>query len=529
MKLLHQKGLTKRWITNVLSLVIGLVLLTVLFFSLTNFSFYYDIVGRNLTGRMSSVILFFQSYTTGNASDYERGIQIFAEEYEDRNRMEVQFFNTNQELLMTTSGLPPAAEDSALLERDLPQGDPVVVQRRLSSGEPVMQLTFALESRSNDNLPVGYVRIVTSLSEVNRDLWLTVGLLSAIGLIIILISVLSGAYFIKSIVGPVQAINETARQIAMGDFEARIENHSSDEIGQLCNSINNMASELSLSERMQNEFISSVSHELRTPLTAIKGWGETVLAAENDPEVVRKGLDVIIHESERLSNLVEDLLDFSRLQNGQFSFKMEKCDVAAELEEAVLTYTDAANRAGVELIFDEGDEIPLIQADGGRLRQVFINILDNAMKYTPRGGKILADVCTNGGYVTVMISDTGCGIPEEELDRVTAKFYKGKKATRGSGIGLAVADEIVRAHGGMLDISSTERVGTTVTITLPTVPRGEAAAQTGDTLTTDHGESEKTPPPEPVVAQEQTEGKAAGGRTAEDPSSQEDTSYASAD
>ena len=296
-----------------------------------------------------------------------------------------------------------------------------------------------------------------------------------IGLIIVLLTVLSGAYFIKSIVGPVQAINETARQIAMGDFDARIENHSSDEIGQLCRSINNMASELDQAERMKNEFISSVSHELRTPLTAIKGWGETVLAAENDPEVVRKGLDVIISESERLSNIVEDLLDFSRLQNGQFSFKMEKCDVAAELEEAVLTYTDAANRAGVELLFDEGDEIPLIQADGGRLRQVFINVLDNAMKYTPRGGKILADVRLSGGYVTVMISDTGCGIPEEELGKVTAKFYKGKKATHGSGIGLAVADEIVRAHGGMLDISSTERVGTTVTITLPTVPKGAPA------------------------------------------------------
>lgn len=475
MKLLHQKGLTQRWITNVLSLVIALVLVTILFFSVANYTFYYDIVGRNLTGRMSSVILFFQSYTNGNTADYERGVQKFAEEFEGRNHMEVQFFNTSRQLLITTSGLPPAEADGILSERELPQGDPAVVQRRLSSGEPVMQLTFALDSKSNESIPMGYVRLVTSLSDVNRDLWLSVALLSVMGLIVVLISVLSGAYFIKSIVGPVQAINNTARQIAMGDFDARIEHRSSDEIGELCNSINYMAGELDLAERMKNEFISSVSHELRTPLTAIKGWGETVLASENDPEVVRKGLDVIIKESDRLSNIVEDLLDFSRLQNGQFSFQMERCDVAAELEEAVLTYTDAANRAGVELMFDEGEEAVLIKADGGRLRQVFINIIDNAMKYTPRGGKILADVRLNDGLVTVMISDTGCGIPEEELSRVTAKFYKGKKATRGSGIGLAVADEIVRAHGGALDISSTERVGTTVTITLPVVPKEDAS------------------------------------------------------
>ena len=160
MQLLHPKGLTRRWITNVLSMVVALVLLIILFFSIANFNFYYDIIERNLTGQMSSVILFFQGYTTGNAADYERGIQLFAEQYEDRDRMEVQFFDAEQELLMTTSGLPPAAEDSTLLERDLPQGEPSVIQRKLSSGEPVMQLTFVLES--NDDLPVGYVRLVTS-------------------------------------------------------------------------------------------------------------------------------------------------------------------------------------------------------------------------------------------------------------------------------------------------------------------------------------------------------------------------------
>ena len=472
-KLLQQKGLTKRWITNMLSMVVALVLVTILFFSVSSFGYYNDIISRSLTGRMNTVNLFFQGYSTGSAADYERGIQKYVEEYQDRNRVEVQFFDLNRELLITTSGLLPAAQDCLLLEKDIPTGDPVVVQRRLSSGEPVMSLTFLLKS-GDESSPLGYVRLLVSMRVANREVWLTVAMLSGVGLLLILISVLSGVYFIRSIVGPVRKIGETARQIAQGDFAARIENQSSDEIGQLCDSINDMAKELDLAERMKNEFISSVSHELRTPLTAIKGWGETIQESQNDPEVLHKGLDVIINESERLSNIVEDLLDFSRLQNGQFSFKMERCDVAAELEEAVLTYTDAANRAGVELLFDEEEGVPLILGDGNRLRQVFINIIDNAMKYTPRGGKILTDVRQSAEHVIVMISDTGCGIPEEEIDRVTSKFYKGKKATRGSGIGLAVADEIVRAHGGSLELSSTERVGTTVTILLPLMQEGPA-------------------------------------------------------
>ncbi len=465
-EIFRHKGLAQRWLTNVLSLVVALVILVVLCLTTVMSSFYYDIVGRHLVGRMNSAQVFFQSYNIENSVGFEQAVHHFVEEYEERDRMEVQFFNTGRELIMTTSGLLPE-ENTTLPERDLPQGDPGVVQRKLPHGEPIMQLTFSLRSKDESGLPVGYIRMMTSLSQVNRDLWLTALFLSAVGLIVVLISVLSGVYFIRSIVGPVRTIGQTARRIASGDLEVRIENESKDEIGELCNSINYMAEELDSAERMKNEFISSVSHELRTPLTAIKGWGETVQASSNDPEVVQMGLDVIIRESDRLSNIVEDLLDFSRLQNGRFSFTMDKCDVAAELEEAVLTYADVAKRAGVTLTFDEGETVPMLMADGNRLRQVFINVIDNAMKYTPSGGKILADVRGGEEAVTVMISDTGCGIPEEELSRITTKFYKGKNAVRGSGIGLAVAEEIVVAHGGTLEISSTEGVGTTVTVTLP--------------------------------------------------------------
>ena len=159
-------------------------------------------------------------------------------------------------------------------------------------------------------------------------------LLVVAGLFIMLMLTLSGIYFIQSILVPVRQVSQTARQIAQGDFEVRIEKAKDDEIGQLCDAVNDMAGELGAAERMKNEFISSVSHELRTPLTAIKGWAET-LRLGTDPATEAKGMDVIIRESERLSGLVEELLDFSRLQNGRMQLISEKMDILAELDEAV--------------------------------------------------------------------------------------------------------------------------------------------------------------------------------------------------
>ena len=295
-----------------------------------------------------------------------------------------------------------------------------------------------------------------------------VSLIAAIGIVFFFTVCLSGYFFIRSIITPIRKIGATAEQIALGDFDARIEvSNQKDEIGRLCDTINYMAGELASTEKMKNEFISSVSHELRTPLTAIKGWGETVLSSPDDPEITKKGLEVMIGEAERLSVIVEDLLDFSRLQNGQLSYNMEMCDVVAELSEAVLTLTDTAKKNGITIDFTEPDNLPPIMGDTNRLQQVFVNIIDNAIKYTPNGGTIVIDAKLEGGHILIMISDNGKGIPADDLEHVKQKFFKGKNATRGSGIGLAVANEIIQQHKGLLDIASTEHKGTTVSITLP--------------------------------------------------------------
>ncbi len=235
---------------------------------------------------------------------------------------------------------------------------------------------------------------------------------------------------------------------------------------QLCDAINDMAGELGAAERMKNDFISSVSHELRTPLTAIKGWAET-LQVGADPRTEEKGMGVIIRESERLSGLVEELLDFSRLQNGRMRLLVERLDLIAELDEAVYLFTDRARTERKELHYEETAQLAPVYGDRNRIRQVFVNILDNALKYTGEGGSVTVTPQEDGGFVQVTVADTGCGIPAEHLPNVKKKFYKANQLVRGSGIGLAVADEIITMHGGILEIASEEGVGTSVAIRLP--------------------------------------------------------------
>ena len=230
-----------------------------------------------------------------------------------------------------------------------------------------------------------------------------------------------------------------------------------------------MADELSNTESMKNEFISSVSHELRTPLTAIKGWSETLYDID-DPETIKKGMRVITHETERLSHMVEELLDFSRMQNGRFTLMKSTMDILAELGEAVLIFQERAYREKIKIVYYEPDMLPFVFGDKNRIRQVFINIIDNAIKYSDPDDIVTIDAYEENNYIHITVSDTGCGISEADLPKVKTKFYKANHSRRGSGIGLAVADEIINMHGGRLLLSSEQDVGTTVKISLPVAP-----------------------------------------------------------
>ena len=315
---------------------------------------------------------------------------------------------------------------------------------------------------------IGVLRYVTSTRLMDRQI-VIVALISLLGLLAVLVIVLiSSNYYIRSIMLPVAQITEKAKRISGGSYGVQIQTKYDDEIGELAQTINEMSSKISQNEKMQAEFISQLSHELRTPLTVINGWSETLLADETMDADTRQGLKIISSEAGRLTEKVMELLDFTRMQDGRMTLNVELTDIRGEFEDTVYMYSSRLSQDGIRLDYlDDDMDIPEIPCDPKRLRQVFLNILDNAAKHGGAGKRIEASMRFEDGFVVVRIRDFGPGIPEDELPLVKKKFYKGSSSVRGSGIGLAVCDEIVEMHGGLLTLENAEGGGTMVTVKLP--------------------------------------------------------------
>ncbi len=392
----------------------------------------------------------------------------YAENFEHKDKMTIEIIDAYGNVFVTTSGFLPD-EKTEMVDYEQAKASTNGYAYNVHTtdhDERVMSATSILTDYGNGSN--GAVRWSVSLENVydrirNMNIIIIVSGVLVLGLVTV-----TGMYFVRSIVRPIREVSAAARRIAMGDFNNHIEVEKDNEIGELCGAINYMAGELSNAENLKNDFISSVSHELRTPLTAIRGWGETAkMSIGTDEEIVKKGLDVVLRESERLSALVEELLDFSRMQNGKLSVNMGKIDVSELLSEVTDMYTELAHQQNISLTYIVPKANSIIMGDRDRLKQVFINVIDNAVKYTESGGQVLVEQGEIDGGVSVTVKDTGVGIPAQDIDRVKEKFFKSNKTVRGSGIGLAVADEIIKQHNGLLFIQSTEGVGTTVTIVLP--------------------------------------------------------------
>ena len=314
------------------------------------------------------------------------------------------------------------------------------------------------------------MRLVTSMKLVDRQIVLVVFIILAVGGICMALVLISSLLFINNVVEPVAVVSEAAKRISAGSYGFQIENKYTDELGELVDNINDMSLKIGQNEKMKSEFISSVSHELRTPLTAINGWGETILEdTTDDPAQMRRGIRIILNEARRLSTMVEELLEFSKMEDGRFTLRMEQVDLQAEFEDAIFTYGELFRQEGIKLNYECGDEdLPPIPGDSERLKQVFCNVLDNAAKHGGSGKRIETAIRPGADNdVVITIRDYGPGIPADELPHVKYKFYKGSSKARGSGIGLAVCEEIVTRHNGRLDIGNAEGGGCIVTIRLP--------------------------------------------------------------
>ena len=291
----------------------------------------------------------------------------------------------------------------------------------------------------------------------------------------IILAVIIGAYrvvvnvwFDHYISKPIQDLTDSAKRIANGSYGTQVPTSGDNEIGELTSEINQMSEKIAQSDKTTTEFISQISHELRTPLTAILGWSETL---QYDPAIQGdslRGVKIISKEAERLTGMVADLLEFTRIQDGRFNLRIELIDLAAELEDSLMTYGNLMQEAGIEVNYTAPEyDIPLISGDPERLKQVFLNLLDNAAKHGGDGGVVDAKLSFYKSYVTIEIRDYGHGIPANELPHVKERFYKGSSKNRGSGIGLAVCNEIITRHGGILNISNAEGGGCLAQIKLP--------------------------------------------------------------
>lgn len=459
---LKRATITRRWIVNNLGLI-ALVLLVLEFaFVYAVQSYYYGASQQYLTTKISSVVSVLSRYSQDADMNFSAEMRSTIENFSDKEKMELMAINANGRVVLTSSGFTSSG-DTAMpdYEEAMEEGDGYWIGT--SGDETIMAVTMDISGMTTE---YNAIRVVTSLDQIQETLYAYTLTITAVCMGILLLLIITGTYFVRSIVRPIKQINATTKKFAKGDFSVRINSASNDEIGDLCVSINQMADELSNTENMKNEFISSVSHELRTPLTAIKGWAET-MCMETDQDTLRRGVHVIVNETERLSEMVEELLDFSRMQDGKFSLQCANMDVLAELGDAVLIYMEKAKRENIRVIYQEPEMLPFIYGDKNRIRQVFINVIDNAIKYSNPGNTITVSAEEVGNMIQVMITDNGMGISEADLPRVKTKFFKANHTRRGSGIGLAVADEIITMHGGRLDITSEQNVGTNVTITLP--------------------------------------------------------------
>ncbi len=459
------RGIRRRWMFNSVGVVTMILTIAVITLASSLWSFYYTETLEDLSARADSVVYSFRNYT---ASEYRTAAQRMVSDYEEKGKLELQFLDAAGAVLYSgndlTAGTTPETQDvlDALEKQETGKwigNDPSTGERIIAASSPLVY----------QGKTEGVIRYVSSLSGIDRQFTFSLVVVIAICLAFFAMVYFSNLYFVRSIVEPLAGITETARLIADGSYGVQIEKKFDDEIGELTDTINDMSLKIKQSEKTQSEFISSVSHELRTPLTAITGWAETIQSGElQNRKDVQKGMDIIVSEARRLSNMVEELLEFSRIEDGRFTLSVEPLDLKAELEDAVYTYKEFFRKEGIALEYTECEEemIP-ISGDPERLRQVFCNLLDNAAKHGGAGKRIDVNIKQVLTDAVIRIRDYGPGVPEEELPFLKNKFYKGSSKARGSGIGLAVCEEIVTRHEGRLDVGNAEGGGFQVSITIP--------------------------------------------------------------
>ena len=281
------------------------------------------------------------------------------------------------------------------------------------------------------------------------------------------------------VAAPLDRMAEVSRAVAGGDYDQRLQPGGPQEVRGLALTFNEMVERVQAGRKAQRDFVANVSHELKTPLTSIQGFAQAILdGTAQDHDSQQHAAQVVFDEAQRLHRLVEDLLELARMDAGQIDFHQDRVDIMVLLSAVVERLSVKASEARVKVINKVG-QLPVIIGDGDRLAQVFMNLIDNAIKHTPEGGQVSLWGEYADGWISIHVEDSGSGIPEDELSRIFERFYQLDKARpggmdRGVGLGLAITREIVRSHQGRLVAQSVLGRGSRFTVQLPLVRADDA-------------------------------------------------------
>lgn len=455
----------KRLVRSFLIIILITISIIDIFLLFAFSSYYYNNISKELIQRMEvSLEIYRRDYSDKSIEDliYEDS-DIFL----SNTNAEVQILDKDKNLLSDSIGRLASnpIETSDVLAAE---GGEIKTWKGEESqtGEAIMSVAGPI--KNNEGETIGYLRFISSMEEVKAAIFKTIISLLIFTLFVALLTTTVSLLISKSIVRPILELTEVAKTMLKGNYEEKAKVFEDDEIGELAKTLNAMSDEIINKDRIKNDFISSISHELRTPLTSIKGWAVVLKdAKEDEKDLMEDGLNIIENEADRLAKMVEELLDFSRYISGRITLNKEIIDISQTCLDISKQMRPRAKSNNIELITDLPKESILINADENRIKQLLINLLDNAIKFTSDKGWVKFQMLKEDDKVQIMISDNGMGMTKEELAHVKEKFYKGKHSKSHSGIGLSISDEITKLHQGSLEIFSEENIGTTVKVSLP--------------------------------------------------------------
>ena len=458
------RSIRRRLIGNYITIALVTVLILEGLFAVAISEYYVGGVERILANQAETSATFFSQYA--DAGDiYKKSNYIF-ENLDVEETALIEVIDMQGHVVIDSTG---SSAEEIINTSDVAQalkGNSAVWRGRSELNEPIVAVSAPIYDGS---AVVGVLRYVSSLAPAYQVLGQFFALLLLFGLGVIAVAFLYGRAMAQRILEPIQELVRVTEEVAQGNYKVTAIKYHNDEIGQLVDAVNIMTKEITRADQAKSEFISSISHELRTPLAAIKGWAETMQDMKDDIEVVEGGLSIVSKETDRLIILVNDLLDFSRLQAHRIELKKEEFSISDLLENIIGQFTVRCQQERIKMMLLTDNQESWVFADYNRLKQVLINVVDNAMKFTV--GRPNAEIRISSqvldDQIIVIVEDNGSGISPEDLQRVKEKFYKGSSNKSGTGLGLSIASEIMELHGGKMLIDSTLNVGTKVVLVMP--------------------------------------------------------------